>query len=365
MADNDTLLGYLVPRYANVTENAATDALAYIMNRSAACMQSLNELVQPPGGAAMQPVTRVETQVSAPFGSIPDFVGFDDNGDKRIVGESKFGAGLGEGQAGVYLKLLPDTGPAVLLFVVPAMRIDRLWAAVTADAKKYGWEVDAERIHTDGDDGATRRSAVAKGHEECPGNERRLMMVSWGDLLTRMKSSAAREPGIVADIDQLLGLTRREDAEAFLPLSPEELGPAFPRRMQGMNRLIDEVTELGKTKGWINKEGVLSVPQWHGHGRQFRFTGVEGDYTTVFLGVHFWLWVDEVDTPLWLRFGQGFTGGMLAQVGAEVYRFWSDQWTPIYLKTGLEYHELLDDVESQLKAIGEQLKQLKPAAAGP
>ena len=43
---------------------------------------------------------------------------------------------------------------------------------------------------------------------------------------------------------------------------------------------------------------------------------------------------------------------MLAQVGAEVYRFWSDQWTPIYLKMGLEYHELLDDVECQLKAIG-------------
>ena len=67
MADDDTLLGYLVPRYANVTENAATDALAYIMNRSAACMQSLNELVQPPSAARqMQPVTRVETQVVRP-----------------------------------------------------------------------------------------------------------------------------------------------------------------------------------------------------------------------------------------------------------------------------------------------------------
>ena len=43
--------------------------------------------------------------------------------------------------------------------------------------------------------------------------------------------------------------------------------------------------------------------------------------------------------------------------------FGCDQWTPIYLKMGLEYHELLDDVECQLKAIGEQLKHLKPAAA--
>ena len=52
MADNDTLLGYLVPRYAKVTENAATDALAYIMNRSAACMGTLNALVQTVGGSA-------------------------------------------------------------------------------------------------------------------------------------------------------------------------------------------------------------------------------------------------------------------------------------------------------------------------
>ena len=352
MTNEDTLLGYLVPRYASVTENAATDALAYIMNRSVRCMGTLNALVQTVGGEHTKPVIRVETQVSAPFGSIPDFVGFDDNGDRRVVGESKFGAGLGEGQAGVYLKLLPDTGPAVLLFVVPAMRIDRLWAAVIADAEKYGWEVAA-----DGAVGATRRSASVVGTKKW------LMMVSWGDVLTRMKSSASGEPGTLADIEQLLGLTRREDAAAFLPLSQEELGQAFPRRMQGMNRLIDEVTELGKTKGWINKEGVSSVPQWHGYGRYFRFTGVEGDYTTAFLGVNFWLWADKVATPLWLRFGQGFTDWMLAQVDVEVYRFWSAQWTPIYLKTGLEYHELLDDVESQMQAIGEQLKQLKPAAA--
>ena len=188
MADNDTLLGYLVPRYANVTENAATDALAYIMNRSAACMGTLNALVQTVGGEHMKPVTRVETQVSAPHGSIPDFVGFDDNGDRRVVGESKFWAGLGEGQARVYLKLLPDNGPAVLLFVVPAVRIDRLWAAVTADAKKYGWELDAEGTHNDSADGATRRSASVVGTEKW------LMMVSWGDLLTRMKSSATGSP---------------------------------------------------------------------------------------------------------------------------------------------------------------------------
>ena len=80
----------------------------------------------------MKPVTTVETQVSAPFGSIPDFVGFDDNGDKRVVGESKFWAGLGEGQAG-RLPQAPAQHRARLCCSSSCPRCGsiRLWAAVT------------------------------------------------------------------------------------------------------------------------------------------------------------------------------------------------------------------------------------------
>ena len=200
----------------------------------------------------MKPVTRVETQVSAPFGSIPDFVGFDDNGDRRVVGESKFWAGLGDGQARVYLKLLPDTGPSVLLFVVPEVRMDQLWAPsgrTPSAAVSGSWAPTAStatattrRLSADVVDTEKRRAPVS----------RRLMMVSWGDVLTSMKSSAAGEPATLADIEQLLGLTRREDAEAFLPLRQEELGPAFPRRMRGLTRLVDDVIDA---RGTTEKAG--------------------------------------------------------------------------------------------------------------
>ena len=273
MADNDTLLGYLVPRYASVTENAATDALAYIMNRSAACMGTLNALVQTVGGEHTKPVIRVETQVSAPHGSIPDFVGFDGNGSMRVVGESKFWADLGEGQAGVYLKLLPDTGPAVLLFVVPAVRIDRLWAAVKADAEGHGWQVANEPIHDVGTDRTTRRSADALGHANFPGGERRLMMVSWDDVLTRMRNSAVGEPRTVADIDQLLGLTRREDAEAFLPLRLEELGHSFPAPLAR----LDPACRRRDRRAWCS-EGMA-------HHEGFGSRGSKSQLRTV-LSVH-------------------------------------------------------------------------------
>ena len=96
MANNDTLLGYLAPRIAGGTENAAVEALGYILNRSPASLKMLNDLVRTLVATPMEPVTRVETQVVAPDQSRPDFVGFDRNGHKRVIGEAKFWAGLGK-----------------------------------------------------------------------------------------------------------------------------------------------------------------------------------------------------------------------------------------------------------------------------
>ena len=45
MADDDTLLGYLVPRLTSHLEDAATDAVAYVLNKSAEAMGALNDLL--------------------------------------------------------------------------------------------------------------------------------------------------------------------------------------------------------------------------------------------------------------------------------------------------------------------------------
>ena len=364
MADNDTLLGYLVPRYASVTENAATDALAYIVNRSAACLGSLNELVQTVGGASMAPVTRVATQVVAADGGIPDFVGYDHSNAMRVVGESKFWAGLGDGQARVYLRYLPESGPSVVLFVVPEVRMNRLWAAVKADAESGGeWEVGPDRIHGNGDKRRLSADVVDTKKRRAPVS-RRLMMVSWGDVLTGMKSSAVGEPSIVDDIEQLLGLTRREDAEAFLPLRQEELGPAFPRRIRGLARLVDDVIDArGVREDWLTVRGLGAGGARASYGRYFRYIDLEGHQKECFFGVNYDLWAEREDTPLWLRFGPAYTGEMLAQVKVKQYHERYEVWTPIPLRTGVDYFELLDDAASQLYAIGEQLKAT--AAPGP
>ena len=45
MSDNNTLLGHLVPKLPMSTENAAVEALAFILNDSEAAMAAFNALI--------------------------------------------------------------------------------------------------------------------------------------------------------------------------------------------------------------------------------------------------------------------------------------------------------------------------------
>ena len=349
MADSYTLLGYLAPRIAGGTENAAVEALGYILNRSPASMKALNDLVQTVTDDLMEPITRVETQVVAADRSRPDFVGFDKNGAKRVIGEAKFWAGLGEGQACVYLDQLAEDGPAVLLFVVPDVRIDTLWVAVKDDIKRDA----GKELGPDRHDGRRRMAVVVDTNKH-------LMMVSWLDLLDSMSKSDAVAPEVQDDIRQLQGLARREDVEAFMPLRQEELGPVFARRMRGLNQLIDDVVGArGVKEGWLDVKGLQATSQRYGYGRYFQFSVVEG---ALWFGVNHDLWATGEDTPLWLWFGSSILEKWRARLQLRLYDEWDGAWSPIHLKTGVEYREVLDDVVSQLKAIASRIKAATPSA---
>ena len=68
-------------------------------------------------------------------------------------------------------------------------------------------------------------------------------------MLDRMATEAAdaADSDTEKDIEQLRGLAAQQDDDAFLPLRREELGPEFPRRMRGLQRLIDDATECHRT----------------------------------------------------------------------------------------------------------------------
>ena len=98
MDNESSLLAYLVPRLTSRGEDTATDALAFILNKSEACRGALDSLLSDQD-FGLGPLTRFDTQVTYEDGSRPDMVGYDGKGGKRLIVESKFWAALQEGQA--------------------------------------------------------------------------------------------------------------------------------------------------------------------------------------------------------------------------------------------------------------------------
>ena len=332
MSDDITLMAYLVPRLTIQVENAATDALGYILNRSPSTMQALNDLLQE-GGFEVEPIAKVETQETYEDGSRPDMVGYDKNNVKRLLVEAKFWAALLEGQASGYARQFDQPGPAVLLFVSPESRIPMLWAEVERQFENQS--VALESTYS--------RQGVQRA--KVTGTERHVMLVSWIQLLDRM-GALAGDDGVKSDIRQLRGLAQAQDALAFLPIHSEELGPSLGRRVVWYNQLIDHVVDSkGVPEGWIDIKGFKATPQRYGYGRYFRFPGVEEWY--FWFGVNHEQWANKGDTPLWLKLPEGKEANI---------------WEPIYPKVGVEYSEVLDDVATQLKEMIAEIVGAHPPA---
>ena len=342
MAEDITLLAYLVPRLTSRGEDTATDALAFILNKSEACRGALDRLLQS-NGFNLEPISAVRTQVTYEDGSRPDIVGYDKGGAKRLLVESKFWASLLQGQASDYFRQLEDSGPGTLLFIAPDSRIDTLWSEIRRQMESGDGGVQLEPIES------PERVRIAR----VAGSDKRLMLVSWDLLLDRMSEAVANDSPVASDIQQLRGLARREDQDAFQPIHPEEFGLALPRRIRWLNHLIDNVVDAhGVSQGWMTTRGLRATPQREGYGRYFRFTDVPGD---LFLCVNFLQWATSGDTPLWLWIGSDVPVNverLRERVPSLIeYEGWGTYDVPIHLKTGVEYDTVLDDVVSQVKVI--------------
>ena len=331
MASDDTLLSHLVPKLTGGLEDAATDAVAYILNKSDEAMGALNDLLQH-DGFEIEPIVSVRTQVAYEDGSRPDMTGYDKGGVERLLVESKFGASLGEGQASHYIKLLDASGPAVLMFISPEVSIETLWAAIGRQMEP------CTELRTVGAPPGVRRAEAG-----CP--ERHLMLTSWLRLLdciaAHVSDAAAR-----SDIAQLRGLVLQQDSEAFLPIHPEHLSPIIGRRVGDYYRLVDDVFfAKGQPEGWMVLHGVTSYP--FGHGRHFRFSDVSAG---CWFGVNHEQWAKDGDTPLWLQVDEDLRASV-GEIGTKLNLRTRDRWVPIHPKKRAERAEVLDDVVRQLKAI--------------
>ena len=250
----DTLLAYLVPKLTKQVENAATDALVFILSRSVACRDALDSLLR---DDVFRPesIIYVKSQVTGDDGARPDLVGYDRCRAKRLLVESKFWAGLQEDQATRYLEQLEPIGPGVLMFVAPTTRMESLWAEIRRQMESGPGKVNLEEIENAG---WIRKARIV-------GLEKRLMLVSWDQLLRVLSNAVASDAYLTSDIEQLRGLARHQDDEEFQPIHVEEFGLAMPRRIRDLNRLIDDVVQ---NRDWMISGNAAS--QKEGYGRYFK-----------------------------------------------------------------------------------------------
>ena len=148
-----------------------------------------------------------------------------------------------------------------------------------------------------------------------------------------------------------------EERDLFLPLTPEELTPEFPRRMLGMHRLVDDAIDRAVGAGWASTRGLAATPQRWGYGRYVRLSNV-----VAWFGVDFVDWAENRSTPLWLW----FTTRTAEEVGplldplrkqdpSELFE-WDDGLTvPIEPPVGVEYEHVLDAVVERLHGIARLL----------
>ena len=339
MSDSDTLLAYLVPRLTSRVEDTATDALAFILNKSETCRRAFNDLLGT-DGAELEPVVRFLTQVGYDGGkSRPDMVGYRTDGKAHLLVESKFWAGLQPDQAHRYLEQMDPTIPGVLLFICPERRVEHLWREVRSQIEDGRDRVELERVEVrDG----IRQAVVA-------GRDVRLILCSWNLLLTRL-NEAADGSDVRSDLDQLRGLARHENEKGFLPLTPDASAPDFKLRDEHFRKLIRQVVERGKSEKWLSTKGFTwGNAKTHGGGDLYvrRYFGV-ADARPVWmaLGVEYQKDLFEI-TPIWIWVPLRFW--LYDEIPNGAVKAQEHLWLPLHLKADVVFEEVVDDLVTQVR----------------
>ena len=346
-----TLFSRVVPKFTPRLEDVAVEALGHILTESAAARQALQQMLSA-GGVGIGAIGKVRTQATGQRGERPDLAIENEDGTERALIEAKFWAGLTDNQPVSYLSRLQSVDePSALLFVVPMQRMETLWPEVCRLAREAKFDV-----LPDSETGDLRSAAIGDGG-------RRLMLTSWAALLSAMAAQSGGDPAVLADIQQLRGLTEQMDSEAFLPLRPEELGPGFARRMRQLPSLIDDVTDRARDLGWVSTKGLVRTPLTSGYGRYVQLAGVYAR-----LDVNLDHWAERGDTPLWLwlynvndldeeAICARLETYVLTKTGVPL----SDDWVlPLMLPTGVEYEAVLNAVVTTLVEIGQAIDPAGP-----
>lgn len=332
---NSTLFAQILPMFTGQTERAATEALSYILNRSAPAKHQLAGLLRH-AGVDIESILNCETEVGHEAKGRADIVAYDSNGRERVLVEVKFWAKLTDHQPNSYLARLETRAPSALLFLCPETRMEQLWAEILGRCdRKFGVvEVSSG--------GSIRAADIGKG-------TRKLMLTSWQHLLTTIADGCSEQDK--QNIAQLEGLVAYMEKDRFIPWEEADLQGDIPRKIQGLRRLIIDTVESGKRGNWGIAEQSTKVSTSIDCG-QYLFLGGVG----VWFGVDFGTWAEHGDSPLWVQLSQED----LPQDGMALQRIKRNRTIRKYLVAEHYYHFPIDlpvgeDVSSVVSSVVKQL----------
>jgi len=349
--EQGTLFGEMAWRFSTQRENLATEALAFILNRSEAMRETFRRLVGRTGIELPQ-LARFRSQGGDEQGNIPDLIGLDSLGAERLIVENKFWAGLTANQPVGYLDRLRAEGGGVLIFVVPGKRLPIIWNELASAAKN--------------------RATILPDPEQ-PGGDllfarltssTALAVTTWTAVLDSLETvaRASGETSSVADIAQLRSLCDMMDTEAFLPVRVEELtNLEVPRRLIGLVDLIPDLTDQAQALGIADRRGLNPASTWYTAGRYLKIGP-----TGAWLGIDHQRWSRFGITPLWVRFDDNPYGrGSLV---LEALRSWPQPrlfeqngaaFIPLTVLTNVTRERVLKDLLEQLTRLHDALQSAK------
>ena len=276
MAEAKSLLSLIARGYAAGREDAATEALCFILSRSDSARDEFAKFLGDSGKPL--PIVSFRTQELV-NGAFPDMACFDDDGNHVAFVESKFWASLTRRQPADYWEALPDDRAATLLFLAPASRVAR-----TGD----GWlraEL-VERLRRKGHDlgpVCERESLVTASSKD---GQRRLILTGWDVLLNRLTQRTEKDGDAQAgfEVAQLRGL------------AADAIKNDYPEKDENLKRLITDAVTRVKDSGWANTEGLRTGGSEGVHWVRYfrlggRITGLRIDYKAMEqMGKLLWLW---------------------------------------------------------------------------
>src|SRR6516162_613075 len=353
LGEQGQLFGYLVSRFSTHPENLATEALAFIVNRSATMREELRNLFGRTG-IELPPLARFQSQAGDEQGNILDLIGLDAMGAERLFIENKFWAGLTENRPAGYLERLPAEGGGLLVFIVPSRRFAIVWSELARSAKNRGTHLpNPEQLA--GDLFFTRLTPSTA-----------LAATTWSAVLNSLEAvaRASGEISSAADIAQLRSLCDTMDTDAFLPVRVEELtNLEMPRRLIGLADLIGDLGEQAVATGIADRKGLRPTHGWYSAGQYLKI-GPAGAW----LGIDHKNWSRYGISPFWVIFQNTEWGRSL--LVREALKSWGPPqlfeqddraMIPLTILPNITPNVVLEDLLRQLKQLHAGL-QSAPAA---